>query len=210
MIASTSLREMDRKLLTTLVVFHTFVIALSNYLVTIKFNIWDIKLTWAAFTFPLIVVATDLTIRLVNKENARVIVALAFIPAIIASTLVIYLGGAPFSVAARIGAASGAAYLVSNLLDVYVFQHIRERMEAWFWAPAISAVFANVLDTFTFFFVAFYQSANPYMAENWLAIAWGQTGVKVLVSLLVILPTYGLLLAYLQKKLQRRLTGKAV
>jgi uncharacterized PurR-regulated membrane protein YhhQ (DUF165 family) len=187
------LKEMDKSLLAKLVLFHTFIIALSNYLVTIKFSIFDIKLTWAAFTFPLIVVATDLTVRLVNKENARAIVALSFIPAIIASVL---------------GAASGCAYLVSNLLDVYVFQQIRERMQMWFWAPAISAVFANIIDTFTFFFVAFYQSANQYMADNWLAIAWGQTGVKVAVSLAVILPVYGLLLAYLQKKLERPLLAK--
>lgn len=204
----TSLRGMDRKLLTSLVIFHTLIIALSNYLVTIKFNIWDIKLTWAAFTFPLIVVATDLTIRLVNKENARAIVALAFVPAIIASVAVIWATGAPLSLAARVGAASGVAYLVSNMLDVYVFQKIRERLEAWFWAPAISAVFANIFDTFTFFFVAFYQSANAYMAANWHIIAWGQTGVKVVVSLLVIMPIYGLLLAFLQRKLQRKLTGR--
>ena len=208
MMLISKLKEMDKSLLAKLVLFHTFIIALSNYLVTIKFSIFDIKLTWAAFTFPLIVVATDLTVRLVNKENARAIVALSFIPAIIASVLVIGYTGAPWSVAARVGAASGCAYLVSNLLDVYVFQQIRERMQMWFWAPAISAVFANIIDTFTFFFVAFYQSANQYMADNWLAIAWGQTGVKVAVSLAVILPVYGLLLAYLQKKLERPLLAK--
>ena len=202
------LKDMDKKLLTQIVLFHTFIIALSNYLVTIKFSIFDIKLTWAAFTFPLIVVATDLTVRLVNKENARAIVALAFIPAIVASVLVIGLTGAPWSVAARVGAASGCAYLVSNLLDVYVFQKIRERMEMWFWAPAISAVFANIIDTFTFFFVAFYQSANKYMADNWFAIAWGQTGAKVIVSLAVILPIYGVLLAYLQNKMEKNIMGK--
>lgn len=207
MIGST-LKDMDRWLLVKLAIFHTFIIALSNYLVTIKFSIFDIKLTWAAFTFPLIVVATDLTVRLVNKENARAIVALAFVPAIAASILVIGLGGAPWSVAARVGLASGCAYLVSNLLDVYVFQKIRERFDLWFWAPAISAVFANVLDTFVFFFVAFYQSANAYMAENWFAIAWGQTGAKVIVSLLVILPVYGILLAFLQRKLERNIMGK--
>lgn len=208
MICSNNLKDMDKSLLTKLVLFHTFIIALSNYLVTIKFSIFDIKLTWAAFTFPLIVVATDLTVRLVNKENARAIVALAFVPAIVASVLVIWLSGAPWSVAARVGAASGCAYLVSNMLDVYVFQKIREKMQMWFWAPGISAIFANIIDTFTFFFVAFYQSANKYMADNWLAIAWGQTGVKVLVSLAVILPIYGLLLVYLQKKLERNIMGR--
>ena len=161
---------------------------------------------WSAFTFPLVVVATDLTIRLVNKENARAIVTMAFIPAIIASILVIGAGGAPESVAIRVGIASGCAYLVSSLLDVYVFQKVRERWSAWFWAPALAAVFSNVLDTFTFFGVAFYESANEYMANNWHVIAFNQTGVKVIVSLLVILPLYGMLLSYMQKKLERNLT----
>ena len=198
--------EINKSLLIKLVIFHTFIIALSNYLVTIKFDLWDIKLTWAAFTFPLVVVATDLTIRLVNKENARAIVTMAFIPAIIASILVISAGGAPESVAIRVGIASGCAYLVSSLLDVYVFQKVRERWSAWFWAPALAAVFSNVLDTFTFFSVAFYNSANEYMANNWHVIAFNQTGVKVIVSLLVILPLYGVLLSYMQKKLDRNLT----
>ena len=179
------LENVNKKLLAQLVVFHTFIIALSNYLVTMKFDILGIKLTWAAFTFPLVVVATDLTIRLINKENARAVINLAFIPAIIASILVILAGGAPESVAVRVGIASGCAYLVSSLLDVFVFQKVRERMTAWFWAPALAAIFSNVLDTFTFFAVAFYNSANEYMANNWHIIALNQTGVKVLVSLLV-------------------------
>lgn len=201
-----NLEGINKSLLAKLVIFHTFIIALSNYLVTIKFDIWGVKLTWAAFTFPLVVVATDLTIRLINKENARAVINVAFIPAIIASILVIAASGAPNSVAIRIGIASGCAYLVSSLLDVYVFQKVRERLTMWFWAPALAAVFANVLDTFTFFAVAFYNSANEYMAANWHIIAFNQTGVKVLVSLLVILPIYGILLSYLQKKLDRNLT----
>jgi uncharacterized PurR-regulated membrane protein YhhQ (DUF165 family) len=197
------LSKINTRLLAQLVLFHTSIIAVSNYLVTIPLEVAGIKLTWAAFTFPLIVVATDLTVRLVNKENARAIVAAAFIPAIIASVLVVGAGGAPWSVAARIGAASGVAYLLSNLMDVFVFQKIRERMRLWFWAPAISSVFANVVDTFAFFAVAFYHSANAYMAENWVSVAAGQTGAKVLGSLLVILPIYGVLLAWLQNRIVR-------
>ncbi len=199
--------SVDRSLLWKLVCFHTFIIALSNYLVTIKFTLFGLPLTYAAFTFPLIVVATDLTIRLVNKENARAIVAAAFVPAIIASILVVYLSGAPSSVAWRIGLASGVAYLFSNLMDVYVFQKVRERLQLWFWAPAISAVFANVVDTFVFFAVAFYQSANSYMAANWHIIAMNQTGAKVLVSAAVILPVYGILLAWLQTRVERNIMG---
>jgi uncharacterized integral membrane protein (TIGR00697 family) len=202
-----NLQAIDRSLLWKLVCFHTFVIALSNYLVTIKFSMFGLPLTWAAFTFPLIVVATDLTIRLVNKENARAIVSAAFVPAIIASIAVVYLSGAPSSVAWRIGLASGVAYLFSNLMDVFVFQKVRERLQMWFWAPAISAVFANIVDTFVFFAVAFYNSANAYMAANWHILALNQTGAKVLVSAAVILPIYGVLLAWLQTRVERDIMG---
>jgi hypothetical protein len=198
--------EINKSLLVKLVIFHTFIIALSNYLVSIPLDLYGLKLTWAAFTFPLVVVATDLTIRLINKENARAVITMAFIPAIIASIFVIAAGGAPESVAIRIGAASGCAYLLSSLLDVYVFQKVREKMTAWFWAPALAAVFSNIIDTFTFFAVAFYNSADQFMADNWSTIAFNQTGIKVIVSLIVILPLYGVLLSYMQKKLERNLT----
>lgn len=128
-------------------------------------------------------------------------------PAIIASILVVWYTGAPTSVAVRIGIASGTAYLLSNLLDVYVFQKVRERLSQWWAAPALSSVAANIIDTFTFFGVAFYASENVFMREHWVSVAEGQTLTKIVVSALVILPTYGVLLSYLTSKLGKSLTG---
>lgn len=191
-----------------LVLLHIAIIAISNYLVTLPFTILGIELTWAAFTFPLIVVATDLTVRLSNKYTARKIVALAYGPAITASIIVVWLTGAPSSVAIRIGFASGTAYLFSNLLDVFVFQKFRERFSQWWVAPAFSSVAANIIDTFTFFAVAFYASENVFMRDHWFNVAEGQTLTKISVSAIVILPTYGVLLSYLTNKLGRPLTGR--
>lgn len=192
---------------TLIVLFHLFVIALSNYLVTFPFFVFGLKLTLAAFTFPLIVVATDLTVRLIGKHEARKIVALAYIPAIFVSIAVVLYTGAPESVAYRIGLASATAYLFSNLMDVYVFQKIRERMQMWFWAPLLAGILANIMDTFVFFGVAFYQSENAFMAANWLEVAANQSWVKIIVSMAVVLPTYGVLLNYLTKKMGRDLTA---
>ena len=191
-----------------LVALHIVIIAISNYLVTIPVTLFGIELTWAAFTFPLIVVATDLTVRLSDKYKARKIVALAYVPAIIASILVVGYTGAPWSLAARIGLASGTAYLLSNLLDVFVFQKVRERFNQWWAAPAGSSIVANIIDTFVFFAVAFYASADAFMAENWVTIASGQTVTKIIVSAIVILPIYGVLLTYLSNKLGRDIGGK--
>jgi len=191
-----------------LVALHIVIIAISNYLVTLPVTIFGVELTWAAFTFPLIVVATDLTVRLSDKYKARKIVALAYVPAIIASILVVGYTGLPWSLAVRIGLASGTAYLLSNLLDVFVFQKVRERFSQWWAAPAGSSVVANIIDTFVFFAVAFYASADAFMAENWGTIASGQTVTKIIVSAIVILPVYGVLLNYLSNKLGRDIGGK--
>jgi uncharacterized integral membrane protein (TIGR00697 family) len=190
----------DRPLAAKLVAFHIFIIAFSNWLVNYKFGFFGHPLTYSAFTFPLIVVATDLTVRLVGRDMGRTVVSLAFIPAIFVSMLVVAATGAPTSVAVRIGLGSGMAYTISTLLDVYVFQYFREQYKSWWIAPTFSAVASTFIDTYTFFGVAFYNSADAFMAEHWSEVATGQMVTKLVVSLLVILPAYGVLLSYLQKK----------
>ena len=195
------LKNVDRSMLVKLVILHVAVITVSNALVGIPVEIFGIKLTWAAFTFPLVVVATDLTIRLLGKQIARSTIAVAYPFAIIGSIIVVLLEGAPQSVAFRIGFASATAYAIGTLLDVYVFQHIREKWSNnWWLAPAVSTVAANIIDTYAFFFTAFSGSANEYMAANWMEIAGSQTILKILVGLIIFLPAYGVLLNHLQKK----------
>ena len=77
----------DRTLATKLVAFHIFIIAFSNWLVNFKFDFAGHPLTYSAFTFPLIVVATDLTVRLIGRDMGRTVVSFAFIPAILVSML---------------------------------------------------------------------------------------------------------------------------
>jgi uncharacterized PurR-regulated membrane protein YhhQ (DUF165 family) len=171
--------------------FHIVIIAVSNYLVQFPVTVGAITFTWAMFTFPLVVLATDLTIRLMGQATARTVVALAYIPAILIS---VYLADW------RIGIASGTAYLVSQLLDIFIFQKIRERVVAWWAAPLVATLVSNVIDTYTFYSVAFYKSADSFMAENWVHIASVDLVFKTIVSLLIILPLYGIVLNYAQKK----------
>ena len=194
-------KDVDRSMLMKLVILHVAVIVVSNALVGIPVEIFGVKLTWAAFTFPLVVIATDLTVRLLGKQIARSTIAVAYPFAIIGSILVVLLEGAPQSVALRIGFASATAYAIGTMLDVYVFQHIREKWSNnWWLAPAVSTVAANIIDTYTFFFTAFSGSANEYMAANWMEIAGSQTILKIFVGLIIFLPAYGVLLNHLQKK----------
>ena len=139
------LKEVDKSMLMKLVGLHVLVIVVSNALVGIPVEIFGVKLTWAAFTFPLVIVATDLTVRLLGKHIARSTIACAYPLAIIGSILVVLAEGAPTSVALRIGFASATAYAIGTVLDVYVFQHIREKWsDMWWLAPALSTVVANV------------------------------------------------------------------
>ena len=191
------LKNVDRSMLWKLVALHVIVITVSNGLVNIPVEIFGVKLTWAAFTFPLVVIATDLTVRLLGKQIARSTIAIAYPLAIVGSILVVLAEGAPQSVALRIGFASATAYAIGTLLDVYVFQWLRENYSAWWLAPAVSTVVANIIDTYAFFFTAFAGGANEYMAANWMEIAGSQTVLKILVGLIVFLPAYGLLLRHL-------------
>ena len=193
-------KNVDKSMLLKLVALHVIVITVSNALVAIPVEILGVKLTWAAFTFPLVVIATDLTVRLLGKTIARQTIAVAYPLAIIGSIAVVLAEGAPGSVAVRIGFASATAYAVGTMLDVYVFQYIREAFKNnWWLAPAVSTIAANIIDTYTFFAVAFNNSADEYMALNWIEIAGSQVVIKIAVGLLVFLPAYGILLKRLQK-----------
>jgi hypothetical protein len=191
----------DKMVVARLVLFHTAVIAISNYLVSINFDLLGHPLTAAAFTFPLVIVATDLTVRLIGKTAGRAVVALSYLPAVAVSVGVILWSGAPESVAYRIGFASGSAYLVGTMLDVYVFQWVRERFTAWFYAPALSMIAANFIDTYTFFYVGFANGADEFMAANWDTVALNQAITKLVIGWIVFLPAYGVLLNIIQKKI---------
>ena len=189
-------------LLPLLVIVHISIITLSNVLVSIPIEIYGFKITWAAFSFPLVVVATDLTIRLIGKAMAQKTITFSFPFAIISSVLILYLENNPVSVALRIGVASGLAYAIGVLIDIHAFQFIRQKYSSWWIAPSLSTIVSNVIDSYTFFFTAFYNSDDSYMAQNWLEIAGTQTVLKILIGLIFFLPTYGILLNYFSKRIK--------
>ena len=195
-------KDIDKSMLAKLALLHILVIVVSNALVSIPVEIFGVKLTWAAFTFPIVILATDLTVRLIGKNVARATIAAAYPFAILGSIAVVLLEGAPSSVALRIGFASATAYAVGTMLDVYVFQYLRENFKTWWLAPALSTVVANFIDSYTFFGVAFSCSDDPYMAEHWMEIANSQTVLKIVIGLVLFLPAYGLLLKAISGKLR--------
>ncbi|EWG99171.1 7-cyano-7-deazaguanine/7-aminomethyl-7-deazaguanine transporter [Halomonas sp. BC04] len=200
-----------RRCLLLLVAFHILIIAASNYLVQLPFTLFGFHTTWGAFSFPFIFLATDLTVRLFGKQAARAIVMRVMLPALLISYVVsvVFPRGGFAGVealgewnlfVARIALASFLAYVLGQLLDVQVFDRLRG-LKSWWVAPAISTVFGNLADTAVFFATAFHRSPDPFMAANWVEIATVDYVIKLGISLLFFLPLYGVLLAWLSRRL---------
>ena len=148
-------------------------LALSNYLVQFEFlGGW---LTWAAFTYPVVFLVTDLSNRFGGARFARRVVYGGFAVGVVLSV---------WSATARIAVASGSAFLCAQLLDVLVFDRLRNQQ--WWKAPVVSSAAASVVDTFLFFSLAFALTPVP-----WVTLALGDLVVKFLL-VAVLIPPYRL------------------
>ncbi len=209
----------QQRALFVLVGFHLLVIAASNYLVQIPVDIFGFQTTWGAISFPFIFLATDLTVRIFGSTLARKIIYTAMLPALLLSyvfSVIFYEGQFQGFTAlselntfvARIAVASFLAYTLGQLLDVTVFNRLRSS-KRWWLAPAASSMIGGALDTLIFFSVAFYQSSDAFMAANWPEIATVDYAFKLLISLALFVPAYGLLVRTLAARLSTAQAGGA-
>jgi len=200
-----------RRALLVLAGFHILIICASNYLVQLPFQIFELHTTWGAFSFPFVYLATDLTVRIFGQRAARRIILKAMLPALLISYLmgVIFHQGSFQGFAAlfefnnfvfRIAFASFAAYLIGQLMDITVFAKLRNT-QSWWVAPAASTLIGNLVDTLVFFSLAFYASSDNFMAAHWPEIASVDYGFKLVVSLGLFLPAYGVLLKVLEQRI---------
>ena len=147
----------------------TAVVLASNVLVQYAINDW---LTWGAFTYPVAYLVSDLVNRRFGPVMARRVAWVGFAVAVIASMVL-----APV----RIAAASGIAFIASQLLDIRVFDKLRQMR--WWRAPLVATVLAAILDTVIFWSIAFAGSDGP-----WVTWALGDLAVKLAVGVLMLLP----------------------
>lgn len=147
----------------------TAVIVASNFLVQFPINDW---LTWGAFTYPVAFLVTDLTNRAAGPVDARRVAWAGFGLAVVLSLVL-----APW----RIALASGAAFIVSQILDIAVFN--RWRQQSWWKAPFIGSVVASVVDTLLFFFLAF--AGTEF---DWLMLGAGDLSAKWLMAAVLLAP----------------------
>lgn len=146
---------MKRPLILGVIAMAAIVVA-SNILVQFFVGDW---LTWGAFTYPFAFLVTDVMNRLYGAQTARKVVFFGFITGIICSligtqvTVQIAPDFAAPAVTLRVAIGSAVAFLVAQLVDVTIFDRLREG--SWWRAPFASSIIGSSLDTALFFFVAF-------------------------------------------------------
>lgn len=128
------------------------IVVASNILV--QFLLFDGLLTWGAFTYPFAFLVTDVMNRIYGVQAARKVVFVGFLTGVacslIGSQIMLEFGPA---VPLRIAVASGAAFLTAQLLDVTIFNRLREG--AWWRAPLASTLIGSTVDSIIFFTIAF-------------------------------------------------------
>ena len=141
---------MNRTLLPGILAMAAIVVA-SNILVQFLFGQW---LTFGAFTYPFAFLVTDLTNRFQGPKAARTVVIAGFAVGVVCSLIGSQIVGefGPL-VTLRVAIGSGLAFLLAQLLDIAVFNRLRN--QRWWKAPFISTLFGATLDTVTFFTIAF-------------------------------------------------------
>ena len=189
----------------------TTVVVASNILVQyplsgtfLGINLGDL-LTWGAFTYPVAFLITDLTNRQFGPSIARRVVLAGFVVGVFLSF---------WTSIPRIAVASGTAYLIGQLLDISVFNRLRQ--QSWWRAPLAGSMLGSVLDTALFFSIAFAATFSfvgpndafaieqgPILgifaseAPRWVSWALGDLTVKIVVGLVMLLP-YGALMTKLK------------
>jgi uncharacterized integral membrane protein (TIGR00697 family) len=157
------------------------VVLASNYLVQFPIQYYGLEeiLTYGAFSYPVAFLITDLANRSYGKIVARKIVYVGFIIGIV-FTLFFSTNFADL-ISVRIAIGSGTAFMVAQLLDVQIFDYLRQKK--WFVAPLTSSLIGSTVDTFLFFSISFYATAIP-----WVTLSLGDLAVKIFVALAMLIP----------------------
>ena len=157
------------------------IVLVSNYLVQfpVKYYGFEKILTYGAFSYPIAFLITDLANRSYGKVAAKKIVYFGFAIGI----LFTFIFSTNFSdlISIRIAIGSGIAFIVAQLLDVQIFDKLRQKK--WFVAPLISSFVGSTFDTFIFFSISFYGTVVP-----WVSLSLGDLSVKILVALFMLIP----------------------
>ena len=176
------------------------IVVASNILVQFHLGAW---LTWGAITYPFAFLVTDVMNRVYGPAAARRVVLAGFAIGIVCSLIAAGMDKTTL----RIAIASGAAFLIAQLLDISVFNAMRTS-GGWWKAPLVSSFFGSAVDTALFFSIAFAAQfsfidpadnvswANEMIpllgggpaAPLWASLATADWLMKMLLALLALVP----------------------
>tara|TARA_Y100000590_G_scaffold195493_1_gene221932 strand:- start:784 stop:1371 length:588 start_codon:yes stop_codon:yes gene_type:complete len=173
--------EGKNKLFFILSFFMAFVVAVSNYFVQypVKFFNLENLLTYGAFTYPVSFLITDLSNRRYGKEGAKKIVYFGFALGVFLTFC--FSTDYKDLISIRIAIGSGSAFLIAQMIDVNIFDKLRNRI--WFTAPLVSSLIGSCIDTFLFFSISFYGTGI-----NWVTLSLGDLLVKIFIALIMLIP----------------------
>ena len=156
-------------------------VAASNFLVQYPINYMGLEdfLTYGALSYPLTFLITDLCNRRYGKFIARKIVYLGFFLGIFITLF--FSTNFEDLISIRIAIGSGSAFIIAQLLDVQIFDQLRQKK--WFIAPLTSSLIGSTVDTFLFFSISFYGTGIP-----WVTLSLGDLAVKIFVALVMLIP----------------------
>ena len=172
------------------------IVVASNVLVQFTVATW---LTWGAFTYPLAFLVTDVMNRVHRAAAARRVVLAGFVTGVVWSLIAAGMDATTL----RIAIASGAAFLVAQMVDVQVFDTLRGGR--WWRAPLVSTLLGSALDTVLFFGIAFAavlpadtntgwaNEAVPLLGAGplsplWVSLALADWMVKLGLAILALVP----------------------
>jgi len=183
--------KIENKLFLLLALLMGCVVVLSNYLVQFPIKYFGLEdlLTYGALSYPVAFLITDLSNRRYGKNVAKKIVGLGFALGVF---LTLYFS-TNYSdlISIRIAIGSGTAFLVAQLIDVHIFDRLRNKI--WYLAPLTSSLIGSSIDTFLFFSISFYGTGI-----NWITLSFGDLSVKIFVALAMLIP-FRLLLFHIQE-----------
>ena len=169
------------KVFLTLSFLMGLVVLASNYLVQFPIKYYGLEeiLTYGAFSYPIAFLITDLANRSFGKSVAKKIVYIGFTIGIL-FTLIFSTNFADL-ISIRIAIGSGTAFIIAQLLDVQIFDQLRQKK--WFIAPLTSSLIGSTVDTFLFFSISFYATGVP-----WVTLSLGDLAVKIFIALVMLIP----------------------
>ena len=169
------------KVFLTLSFLMGLVVLASNYLVQFPIKYYGLEeiLTYGAFSYPIAFLITDLANSSFGKSVARKIVYIGFTIGIL-FTLIFSTNFADL-ISIRIAIGSGTAFIIAQLLDVQIFDQLRQKK--WFIAPLTSSLIGSTVDTFLFFSISFYATGVP-----WVTLSLGDLAVKIFIALVMLIP----------------------